>query len=615
MQSKRKKQLSAVVAAVLAVVVALTGTYAWRSISQTATNEVEIGSNPGGRLHDDFDGENKDIYVENFSDTDFVFARIQLREYMETGKDAGSDRNNPDRDAVPVLAGTDINDTATWTVHTPGGAHSSFHSTYWKWTMGGSTVFMPTFNKNKDSLAADINGSFAGPDGDPDTDIDRYADYVPWSLGDQKTADAVYDADTDDDDEGDAAVEGVDIFTQEETHTAQQTRNATVLTMAEWKSQGSPVGDYWVYDTDGWAYWAAPIRPGEATGLLLDGIELQKVMSDLYYAIHVTAQFATIDDFGSITDGTGFFQDGVTDDAFLLLAAISGEPVVAVTSDNNVESIYQTGTLQFHATVGALGEQAADQSVTWAVTGNTSADTAIDATGLLTVGPDEPSDGVLTITATSAGEAPYTGQSGTTQVSVRQATVYEIEPGTTATVSIDGIEWYVLVKDTTDNKALLWAKGPVEKRQFNSSTSNNTWRDSSLRTYLNGDWLNGTTVLKGKVVETDITTRSQYNASTWITTQDKVFLLSEADLFGTFNKTTITTDARDYTYGNSVIVPDVNMRKVDNGVTTNTHLRSPCLSTAYVGYMMLDGTIYENANGGVTRAVGIRPALWFSLDT
>ena len=30
MQSKRKKQLSAVVAAVLAVVVALTGTYAWR---------------------------------------------------------------------------------------------------------------------------------------------------------------------------------------------------------------------------------------------------------------------------------------------------------------------------------------------------------------------------------------------------------------------------------------------------------------------------------------------------------------------------------------------------------------------------------------------------------
>ncbi len=228
----------------------------------------------------------------------------------------------------------------------------------------------------------------------------------------------------------------------------------------------------------------------------------------MYYAIHVTAQFATIDDFGSITDGTGFFQDGVTDDAFLLLAAISGESVVAVTSDNNVESIYQTGTLQFHASVGALGEQAADQSVTWSVTGSTSADTTIDSTGLLTVGPDEAIDGTLIITATSTGEAPYTGQSGTTQVSVRQATVYEIAPGTTATVSIDGIEWYVLVKDTTDNKALLWSKEPTETRTFGSS---NTWRDSALRTYLNGDWLNGTTVLQSKALLTDITTRNQYN--------------------------------------------------------------------------------------------------------
>ena len=201
MQSKRKKQLAAVIAAVLVVVIAMTGTYAWRSISQTALNEAAAGSNPGGRLHDDFDGRNKDIYVENFSDTDYIFARIQLREYMETGKDAGLDKNNPARDAVPVMAGTDINNTASWTVHTPGASHASFHSTYWKWTMGGSTVYMPTFNKNKDSLAADINGTFAGPDGDPATENDRYGDYVDYILGQQKTDDAVYDADEDEDDE------------------------------------------------------------------------------------------------------------------------------------------------------------------------------------------------------------------------------------------------------------------------------------------------------------------------------------------------------------------------------------------------------------------------------
>ncbi len=603
MQSKRKKQLAAVIAAVLVVVIAMTGTYAWRSISQTALNEAAAGSNPGGRLHDDFDGENKDIYVENFSDTDYIFARIQLREYMETGKDAGLDKNNPARDAVPVLAGTDINNTATWTVHTPGASHSFFHSTYWKWTMGGSTVYMPTFNKNKDSLAADINGTFAGPDGDPATENDRYGDYVDYILGQQKTDDAVYDADEDEDDEGAAAVEGVDILTQEETHTAKQTQSATVLTMAEWKAMGAPVGKYWVYDTDGWAYWAEAIEPGEATGLLLDGIELQKRLSDWYYAIHVTGQFATGDDIGNKGDGTGFFQDGVTDDAFLLLSRITENPVVTVTAENSAESIYQTGTLQYQAAVGAFGEQAANQSVTWSVSGNTSADTTIDANGLLTVGPDEAIDGILTITATATGGVPYTGQSGTVQVSVRQATVYEIAPGTTATVSIDGIEWYVLVKDTDENKALIWAKEPTESRQFDASS--NVWEKSALRTYLNDTWLDGTTVLKGKALLTDITTRSQYNASTWITTSDKVFLLSEADMFGTSNGTA-TTNALNYTYGNTVLVPDINMRKS----SATCWLRSPRGDSSCVAGVSSEGKVPDSYS--TTR--GVRPALWFSLE-
>ena len=605
MQSKRKKQLSAVVAAVLVVVVALTGTYAWRSFSQTALNEAASGGNPGGRLHDDFNGSNKDVYVENFGDTP-IFARVQLREYMETGKDAGINKDDPDRDAAPVLTGTDINDTATWTVHTPGDPHASFHNEYWKWTMGGETVFMPTFNKNKDSLAADINGTFAGPDGDPATDYDRYADYVEYALGEQKTGSTVYDADADADDEGDAAVEGVDIATQEETHTAKATQNATVLSMAEWKAQGSPTGKYWVYDTDGWAYWAEPIIPGEATGLLLDEIELQKSLTDWYYAIHVTAQFATADDLGSKTDSDGFFQDGVTDDAFLLLSKISGNSIVTVTADNGTDSIYQTGTLQFYATVGAFGETAVDQSVIWTLSGQTSADTAISSTGLLTVGADEPIDGVLTITATATGEAPYTGQRGTIQVKVRQATLYEIAPGSTATVSIDGIEWYCLVKDAEENKALIWAKEPVEQRPFSSSTSNNTWRDSLLRTYLNETWLESTTVMKEKAIETEITTRSQYDATDWITTKDKVFLLSEADVFGTFNRTE-TTDARDYTYGNEALVPDLDMIK-----STPSWLRSPHTDTKYVAGV--NSTSTGVGYGTVTLNYGVRPALWVSLE-
>ena len=600
MQSKRKKQVSAVVAAVLVVVIALTGTYAWRSISQTALNEAASGGNPGGRLHDDFNGSNKDIYVENFGDIP-IFARIQLREYMETGKDAGINKDDPNRDATPVLAGTDINDISAWTVHTPGDSHASFHSEYWKWTLGGETVFMPTFNKNKDSLAADINGTFAGPDGDPATDNDRYGDYVNYTLGEQKTGSAVYDADADEEDEGEAAVEGVDIETREETHAAKATQNATVLSMAEWKAQGAPRGKYWVYDTDGWAYWAEAIQPGEATGMLLDGIELQKNLTDWYYAIKVTAQFATADDLGSKTDSDGFFQEGMTDDALLLLSGISGNPAVTVRADGDAKI---GKTVQFHAVVGAFGEEAADQSVTWAVSGSTSADTVIDTNGLLTVGADETIDGTLTITATATGGAPYTGQIGTMQVKVGQMTLDTIIPGSTDTVTIDGIEWYCLVKD--DGKALIWAKEPIEERIFGS---NNVWQTSTLRTYLNGDWLESTTVLKEKAVETDITTRSQINATDWITTPDKVFLLSEADLFGTFDRTT-TTDTRDYTYGNSIIVPDENMRKFTGG--SYVWLRSPSYAVGRVAYVTTSGALVSNYSI-VMGALGVRPALWVSL--
>ena len=172
-KAKQRKAASAVTAVAAAAAILLTGTFAWQSISQTALNET-TGKivNPGGRLHDDFNGSNKDVYVENFSSYDDggvpIFARVRLDEYMEIGRGAGLKAGGTGtNEATPVVAGTDINDVSTWTPHVPGtsiteGAEGDFHS-YWNWTVGGETVFMPTFNRNKDSLKADINGTFAGP--------------------------------------------------------------------------------------------------------------------------------------------------------------------------------------------------------------------------------------------------------------------------------------------------------------------------------------------------------------------------------------------------------------------------------------------------------------------
>ncbi len=170
MATKKRKLISAITAVAVSAAILLGGTYAWQSISQQALNEKIVEVNPGGRLHrgTNYDGTNKDVYVENFGDTP-IFARVRLDEYMEIGAGAGLKTGAPDYDskkATPVKVGTDINDMSTWVTHIPGktAENDPFHK-YVEWEMGGSTIYMPTFNKNKDSLKADINGTYEGPPG------------------------------------------------------------------------------------------------------------------------------------------------------------------------------------------------------------------------------------------------------------------------------------------------------------------------------------------------------------------------------------------------------------------------------------------------------------------
>ncbi len=92
---KNKKNYNKHLATLIALVLILSGTFAWQSFDQIAINETQaIVENAGVRLHDDFDGVNKDIYVENYTTLeesgDLVYGRIRLDEYLEIGMGAGS---------------------------------------------------------------------------------------------------------------------------------------------------------------------------------------------------------------------------------------------------------------------------------------------------------------------------------------------------------------------------------------------------------------------------------------------------------------------------------------------------------------------------------------------
>ena len=610
MATKKRKLISAITAVAVSAAILLGGTYAWQSISQQALNEKIVEVNPGGRLHDDYDGTNKDVYVENFGDTP-IFARVRLDEYMEIGAGAGLKTGAPDYDskkATPVKVGTDINDMSTWVTHIPGktAENDPFHK-YVEWEMGGSTIYMPTFNKNKDSLKADINGTYEGTTPDDDT---HYDDYHAYSVGEQKTEDAIYDNDDNAVDEGESAVNPDNITTQNETHTAKTTLNATVMTMQEWIDAGAKPGPYWVYDTDGWAYWAEAIEPDTSTGLLLNGLnQLSVPDDDWYYAINVVGQFASLGDWGTAEGNDGFFGDDAgakpTDEAVFLLNQAAGYKLkVTVSAADSATTVKLGETLQMSAEVTIGGKKHANQNVTWSVVRKNSGDTNISESGLLTVGADEIVGGKLEVRAISLVDNTTIG---TYEVQVESSWdtsgVGNITPGSTQTATIDGIEWYVLAKK--GNERLLLSKDVLEQRAFD--IDNNAWEGSDVQTYLNGDWLTGKAILNAHAIETVIHTHKKPDGDSWTDSNDKVFLLSQADVYGTtFGIANEPAKVNDYTLGKQGIVVPEGM-KATNG---QWWLRSPDQGLPGSGVVTEDGTVSSRT---ISRPCGIRPAMWIDL--
>jgi hypothetical protein len=78
--------------------------------------------------------------------------------------------------------------------------------------------------------------------------------------------------------------------------------------MDEWL-KNPRTGPFWVWDADGWVYWAEPLHRGTATGVLMDAVSLdyEPEATAYYYAIHVRLEAITADE---MTDGHWFAQDG-----------------------------------------------------------------------------------------------------------------------------------------------------------------------------------------------------------------------------------------------------------------------------------------------------------------
>lgn len=760
-----KKVTTSVIAIVMALAIALSGTFAWQSISQTALNEA-MGANPGGRLHDDFSGPGgtKDIYVENFGSLP-IYARVRLDEYMEIGPGAGTkDGTTGNSTAASLVTGADIDDVTTWTTHIPGAssadtgagtesptwatAGETFHK-YWVWTMGGqdtannpngTTIYMPTFNKNQDSLHADINGTLEGTIAG---DAVHYDDYTAYTNGQQVTADAYYDADNNTTDEdptkpGNGGTQGTNYTVVNETHTAKSTEAGKVITMAEWKAladtdpgngtewKGSVQA--WVYDTDGWAYWSQPIAPNTATGLLLDKIAQTNatINGEWYYAINAVGQFITADDLGSAANADGFYSnDGAapSSDALTLLETIgvntSGSTPASGVSIMEGSAVVTRLSMAPNDTKTLTVSAPAAASGNW--TWNSSVPGIVTATGTGTDNKDctvtAETDGVTIITATNDANPALTASVTVTvatpttayTVSIKDssstpvisgstvnmtsgdrptftatvnntvsggkwvwssgadaaATVHEISGtanSSTATVItnaagtslitaeyqqgdgtmlakatftanvnealkagdtkvLDGVRYTVLALNNnligtdgeTYNAALLLSTDIQEKRSFDMQGIA-TWYGSELRTYLNSSWLTSHSEAAAKAIEVPISTRLTFDTTTENKSDDKVFLLSEADMYGTSNcGADKSPQSWEYTYnGAKLAYFTTDSEKAAAGGLY--WLRSPSFNSSGVACVAsVSGACWRYYSADQNNSGGVRPAFWYNL--
>ena len=101
-------------------------------------------------------------------------------------------------------------------------------------------------------------------------------------------------------DAGESHQSGPTIYKGTEVSCVEWTLGATVKTVAQWKAEWAVTpsamnGPFWIMDTDGWFYWAEPLRHGESTDPLLESVKLIYVDDNEEIDYFIDVQMEAID--------------------------------------------------------------------------------------------------------------------------------------------------------------------------------------------------------------------------------------------------------------------------------------------------------------------------------
>ena len=174
----------------------------------------------------------------------------------------------------------------------------------------------------------------------------------------------------------------------------------------------------------------------------------------------------------------------------------------------------------------------------------------------------------------------------------------------------EAIEWLVLARD--GNKALLISKYALDCQQYNSSFTNITWENCTLRSWLNEKFLNAAfnSSEQKQIITSKVTAdkNPRYNTSPGNDTMDKVFLLSITEVNDYFSS---STEAQ---------CSPTEYAKMEKSLANSDGdncwwwLRSPGFASNRAALVSPDGSVYSDGNHVIYDTDAVRPALWLNLD-
>ena len=320
-----RKKVAVAISIISIMALLLSSTWAFIDFTQHKTNPMQGEQQNSVTLLDEFttpedwkttDGPvKKEISVKNLSTSvDPMFVRVQLKEYFEL---AEFEPVKDSTDTIILFAthadGPKKGEYITWAEKLAEYPDYDYDYCYVeKDTIGGKEYAITKSAEERDGIygkpmyvLGDVKVFFDSDQGGAPTKSDKpgephkiqYPDHPECKYNIHKWGETITDEcpECEIKKDGDMSKENIHEYIK-------WNLGYDVKTMQEWIDSGAELGEFWIVDIDGWAYWANPLFPGTSTAMIMQSLELLKNPGRFEYQIHVDMEALTLEDMDKWTN-------------------------------------------------------------------------------------------------------------------------------------------------------------------------------------------------------------------------------------------------------------------------------------------------------------------------